>query len=106
MQQFKSSQSNQPTPNPDHDKTGNPFVEPIERGNPLLEPTQGSRQVEEKRPVPRTSKHVLFMKKLLNMIECSNPLLKQENPNHVHLMTARASTLKIKRHMIGRGNPL
>ena len=30
---------------------------------------QGPRQVEEKRPVLRRSKHVLFMKKLLNMIE-------------------------------------
>ena len=59
---------------------GNPLLEPIERGNPLLKPTQGSRQVEEKRPVLRRSKHVLFMKKLLNMKERSNPLLEQEHP--------------------------
>ena len=85
---------------------GNPLLEPIERGNPLLEPTQGSRQVEEKRPVLSRSKHVLFMKKLLNMIERGNPLLKQDHTKHVHLLTARASTLKIKRHMIERGNPL
>ena len=26
MQHFKSSQSNQPTPNPDHDRTGQPVV--------------------------------------------------------------------------------
>ena len=78
----------------------------MERGNPLLEPTQGSRQVEEKRPVVRRSKHVLFMKKLLNMIERGNMLLTQEQPKHVHLMTARVSTVKIKRHMIERGNPL
>ena len=50
--------------------------------------------------------NVLFLKKLLNMIERSDPLLNQEHPKHVHLMTARASTLKIKRHMIERGNPL
>ena len=43
----------------------NPLLEPIEWGNPLLEPTQESRQVEEKHPVLRRSKHVLFMKKLL-----------------------------------------
>ena len=42
VQQFKSSQLNQPK--------------------------------QEKRPVPRRSKHVLFMKKLLNMIERCNPL--------------------------------
>ena len=78
----------------------------IERGNPLLEPTQRSRQVEEKRPVLGRSKHVLFMKKLSNMIERGNPLLKQKQPKHVHLMTARASTLKIKRHMKERGNPM
>ena len=46
----------------------------IERGHPLSGVTQGSRQVGEKRPVPRRSKHVLFMKKLLNMIERGNPL--------------------------------
>ena len=41
----------------------------IERGNPLLERTRGSSQVEEKRPVLRRSKHVLYMKELSNMIE-------------------------------------
>ena len=46
------------------------------------------------------------------MIEWCNPLSAvtqntiQELPKHVHLMTARASTLKIKQHMIERGNPL
>ena len=74
----------------------------IERSSPLLEPTQRSRQVEEKRPVPRRSIHVLFMKKLSKTIERGNPLLKQEEPKHVHLMTARVSTLKW--HMIERGN--
>ena len=46
----------------------------IERGNPLSGATQGPRQVEEKRPVLRRSEHVLFMKKLLNMIERGHPL--------------------------------
>ena len=46
-----------------------------ERGKPLSGATQGPRQVEEKRPVPKRSKHVLFMKKLLNMIERVHPLL-------------------------------
>ena len=46
----------------------------IERSNPLSGETQGPRKVTEKRPVPRRSKHVLFMKKLLNMIERGNPL--------------------------------
>ena len=84
----------------------------IERGNPLSGATQGPHQVEEKRPVPRRSKHVLFMKKLLNMIERGNPLsavtqiTSHEPLKHVHLMTARASALKIKWHMIERGNPL
>ena len=76
-----------------------------ERGNPLLEPTQGSRQVEEKRPVLRRSKHVLFMKKLSNMIEWCNPLLKQEHPKHVPLMKAQASTLETKQFMKERSNP-
>ena len=85
---------------------GYPLLDPTELGNPLLEPTQGSRQVEDKRPVLRRSKHVLFIEKVLHMIERCNPLLKQEHPKHVHLITARASTLKIKRHMKQRGNTL
>ena len=52
-QQLKSSQLNQ-----------NQTQTMTERGNPLSGATQGPRQVEEKRPVPRRSKHVLFMKKL------------------------------------------
>ena len=84
----------------------------IERGNPLSGATQRPRQVQEKRPVPRRSKHVLFMKKLWNMIERGHPLwvvtqiTSQESPKHVHLMTARASTLKIKQHMIKVRHPL
>ena len=83
---------------------GNPLLEPIERGNPLLELTREQRKMEEKRPVPRRSIHVLFTKKLSKAIERGNPLLKQEEPKHVHLMTARVSTLRW--HMIERGNPL
>ena len=51
------------------------------------------------------------MKKLLNMTERRRPLsavtqiTSQEPPNHVHLMTARASTLNIKQIMIELGNP-
>ena len=84
----------------------------IERGNPLSGATQGPRKVEEKRPVSRRSKHVLFMKKLLNMTERGNPLsavtriTSQEFPKHVHLMKAQTSTLETKQIMIERGNPL
>ena len=45
-----------------------------ERDNLLSGTSEGPRQVEEKRPVLRRSKHVLFMKKLLYMIERRNPL--------------------------------
>ena len=74
----------------------------MERGNPLSVATQGPRKVAEKRPVPRRSKHVLFMKKLLNMIERGNPLsavtqiTSQEFPRHVPLMKAQTSTLETK----------
>ena len=60
--------------------------------------------MEEKLPVPRRSIHVLFTKKLSRTIERGNPLLKQEEPKHVHLMTVRVSTLKW--HMRERSNPL
>ena len=46
----------------------------IERSSPLSGATQGPCQVEEKRPVPRRSKHVTFMKKPFNMMERGNPL--------------------------------
>ena len=88
--------------NPDH----------IERCNPLSSATQGPHNVEEKRPVPRRSKHVLFMKKLFNMIERGNPLSAltqsraRSTPEHVHLMKARASKFKRKEYMIERDNHL
>ena len=81
----------------------------IGRGVPLSGAHQGPRQVEEKRPVPRKSKHLLLMKKLLDVIERRHPLsavtqvTSQERPKHVHLMTARALPLKVKQHMIERG---
>ena len=37
MQQFKSSQSNQPTPNPDHDRTGQPVVGTDRTVQPVVE---------------------------------------------------------------------
>ena len=104
VQQFKSFQSNQRIPNPDMIERGNPLLETIERGSLLLELTREPRKMEEKRPVPRRSIHVLFTKKLSKTIERCNPLLKQEEPKHVHLMTAIVSTLKW--HMIERSSPL
>ena len=68
-----------------------PLLEPIQRGNPLLELKREPRKMEEKRPVSRRSIHVLLTKEL-------------SKPKHVHLMTARVSTLKW--HMIERVNPL
>ena len=56
VQQSKSSQSNQPNPNPDHGRTG------------MFAVTQVTRKMQEKRLVLKRSKHVFFMKKLLNMI--------------------------------------
>ena len=81
---------------------GNPLLGSIERGNPLLELTREPRRMEEKRPVPRRSIHVLFTKKLSKPTERGNLLLKQVEPKHVHLMAARASTLKLKQIMIER----
>ena len=84
----------------------------IEQGNPLSGATQGPRKVEEKRPIPRRSKHVLLMKNLWNMIERGNPLsavtqiTSQKHPEHVPLMKAPTSSLETKQIMIERGNPL
>ena len=57
----------------------------IERGNSLFKPinrsTREPRKMEAKRSVTKRSIHVRFTKKL-------------SKPKHVHLMTARVSTLK------------
>ena len=94
VQQFRNSQANQPNPSPDRDRTGQPVV----AGDP--------------RTAQGRSKHVLFMKKLLNMIERRHPLFavtqvtRKEPPKHVPLMKARTSTLETKQIMIERSNPL
>ena len=82
VQQFKSFQSNQPIPNPDH----------------------GDRTARWKQNVPFPGDRYTFISRRSCPIERCNPLLKQEEPKHVHLMTARVSTLKL--HMVERGNPL
>ena len=78
VQQFKSSHQFQTQIMKER---GNSLLEPIERGNPLLELTRESCKMEEKRPVLRRSKHVLFKKKLSKPMEQGNPLLKQVEPN-------------------------
>ena len=93
VQQFKSFQSNQPIPNPDHDRTEQPVVE------------------------TRTTKHFLLMTERVStlkwhMIERSNPLLQhtqimcQTVPKHVLFIKAQASTLETKQFVIERCNPL
>ena len=66
VQQSRSFQSNQPIPNPGRDRTGNPWLEPIERGNPLLE-----------RAEPKHGHLTTARVSTLNwhMIEPCNPLL-------------------------------
>ena len=104
VQQFKSFQSNQPIPNPDHDRTGQPVLRTDRTGQPVVGTNTRTAQDGRKTSRSQEIEHVLFTKKLSKTIERSNPLLKQEEPKHVHLMTARVSTLKW--HMIERGNPL
>ena len=65
VQQSKSSQSNQPNPNPDHDDR---TVKPVVCRH--ASHAQGARKTS----FLRRSKHVYFIKKLLNMIERWHPL--------------------------------
>ena len=87
---------------------GNPLIEPIERGNPLLEQSREPCKMEEQRPFPRRSTHVLFTKKLSKPIERDNPLLKQTQkmcrkfPENVLFMKAWGSTLETKQFLIER----
>ena len=74
VQQSKSSQSSQPNPNPDHDRTGKPVVGTDRSGQPVVGTNPRIELSGRKRPVLRRSTHVLFMQKLSNMIERSDPL--------------------------------
>ena len=82
------------------------------RWNPLFSVTQFARKVHEKRAVFRRSKHVLFMKKLLNMIERRHPLFavthltRKVTLKHVPLVKTRTSTLEKKQIMIERVHSL
>ena len=80
---------------------GNLLLEPIERSNLLLELTREPCKMEEKRPVPRRSIHVLFTKKLSKPIERGNPFLKRVEPKHVHLMTARCLNVEMAHDRTG-----
>ena len=84
-----------------------------ERGNPLSGATQESREVEEKRPFLRRSKHVIFMKKHLNMIERWHPLFavthvtrKMQEKRPVLRRSKHLLFLKKLLNMIERGLPL
>ena len=58
VQQFKSSQSNKPIPNPDHDRTGQPVVE---TGAPQTRPSDDNKSfnVEDKTAHDRTGQPVV-----------------------------------------------
>ena len=82
-------------------------VQPVDRTDRTGRPVVGTntRTVQDGRK--SRSQEIdtcFFTKKLSKPIERSNPLLKRVEPKHVHLMTARVSTLKW--HVIERGNPL
>ena len=63
----------------------------IERGNPLSGSTQGPRQVEEKRPIPSKSKHVLFMKKLLKHDRTGTPVVGRDTSHEPGASQTRSS---------------
>ena len=107
MQQFQSSQSNQPIPNPDHDRTGQPVVgtdrsgQPVVGTNPRIE--LSGRKTSRSEEIETRS----FHEEAVKHDRTGRPVVETGvTHTHVHLMTARASTLKMKRHMIELGNPL
>ena len=92
VQQFKSSHLNQPNPNPDHERTKQPFV------GSDLKIAQGGRKTPRSQEIETRS----FHEEAVNPLSAVTHITSQEHTEHVHLMTARASTLKIKQHMIER----
>ena len=129
VRQSKTSQSSQPNPNPDHDRTVTPVVSRDASHAEAARKTSRSQEIETRAfheeavqhertgtpvvcrdashaqgPVLRRSKHVRFVKKLRNMTERENPLfaLKQRRPKHVSLVTARTSFCKKRKITIER----
>ena len=86
----------------------------IERGNSFVrtdrteQPVVGTnrRTVQDGRKTSRSPEidTCSFHEEAVKTDRTGNPLLKRVEPKHVHLMTARVSSLKW--HMIERGNPL
>ena len=102
VQQFKSSQLNQPNLNPDHDRTEQPVVGSDPRTAPGGRKTSRSQEIETCSFHEEAAKHDRTGTPVVGVTQTTS----QEPPKHVHLMTARATTLKIKQHMIERGHPL
>ena len=102
VQQSKSSQSNQPNPNPDHDRTQKPVVcRDASHAQGAIE-TSRSQDIETRS----------FMKEAVKHDRTETPFVCRDT-NHAQgarqtrsLMAARASTLKTKQIMIERGHLL
>ena len=108
VQQFKSSQSNQPSPNPDHDRMGQPVVRTDRTGatrcwNLTREPCK----MEEKTSRSRGDRYTFFsrrscQKRQNGATRCWN----RKQPKHVHLMTARALNVEDKLAHDRTGRPV
>ena len=125
VQQFKSFQSNQPIPNPDHDRTGQPVVGTNTRTAQYGRKTSRSQEIDSRsfheqavkndsteQPVVETGGTQTRSSDDSKSLKRSNPLLKHTQimchivPKHVLFMKASASTLETKQLVIERGNPL
>ena len=104
VQEFKSFPSNQPIPNPDHDRTGQPVVRTDRKEQTVV--GTNTRIAQDGRKTSRSQEidTCSFHEEAVINDRTGQPVVEQEEPKHVHLMTARVSTLKW--HMIERGNPL
>ena len=134
VQQFKSSQSNQPTPNTDHDRTGQPVVGTDPKIASSGRKTSRSQEMETRsfheeavkhdrtgQPVVETgatqtrssddSKSFNVEDKTAHdrtvkpVVSCHINNV-PDGSKHVLFMKAQASTLETKQFMIERGNPL
>ena len=105
VQLSRSSQSNKPTPNPDHDdRTVQPVVRTDRSGQPVV--GADTRTVQNGRKTSRSQEIDVnsFHEEIVSSYRSGQPLWKRVKPTHVHLTTGRVSTLNW--HMIDRGSPL
>ena len=102
VQQSRSFQSNQPIPNPSRDRTAQPVVRTDGSGQPVV--GTNARTVQDGRKTSHSQKIDVssFHEESVSSERTGRPIVETSRTQHVHLMTARVSTLKLAHDRSGQ----